>query len=98
MAVFGRAGMMRAKIVGLAASALLGAMATPAMAQTDEIQVYDASIATPGVFNPTWHNNYTPLGAKTPAFPGALVAEGSLTGVTDWFEAGAYLPLYSMTK
>jgi hypothetical protein len=27
-----------------------------ALAQTDEIQVYDAAIAEPGVFNLTWHN------------------------------------------
>lgn len=35
-------------------------------AQTDEIRVYDASIAAPGIFNLTWHNNYTPSGAGTP--------------------------------
>ncbi len=73
-----------------------------ALAQTDEIQVYNAEIAKPGVFNLTLHDNYTPDGAKTPAFPGAVVSNRSLNGVpewaygvTPWFEAGLYLPLYS---
>src|SRR5579864_5765104 len=74
-------------------------------AQTDEIQVYDAAIAEKGKFNLTWHNNFTPAGLTTPAFPGALVADKSLNGVpewaygvTDWFEAGLYMPLYSIGK
>jgi hypothetical protein len=76
--------------------------AAVASAQTDEIQVYDAGIAEPGIFNLTWHNNFTPLGLKTPAFPGGLVNNRNLNGVTEWaygvnewFEAGLYLPLYS---
>jgi hypothetical protein len=74
-------------------------------AQTDEIQVYDGGLAPPGTFNLTLHNNYTPDGLTTPAFPGALVADKSLNGVpewaygvTGWFEAGLYLPLYSIGK
>jgi hypothetical protein len=74
-------------------------------AQTDEIQVYDGSLAAPGVLNLTLHNNYTPDGVKTPEFPGAIVSDKSLNGVpewaygvTDWFEAGLYLPLYSIDK
>jgi len=76
-----------------------------AFAVGDEIQVYDGSLAAPGIFNLTWHNNYTPDGAKTPEFPGAIVSDKSLNGVpewaygvTDWFEAGLYLPLYSIDK
>jgi len=75
----------------------------PATAQTDEIQVYNAEIAEPGVLNLTLHNNYTPDGLRTPAFPGAVVSNQSLNGVpefaygvTKWFEAGLYLPLYSL--
>jgi hypothetical protein len=75
-----------------------------ALAQTDEIQVYDGAIAERGVFNLTWHNNFTPNGVKTPAFPGGLVNDKNLNGatewawgVTDWFEAGLYLPLYSIS-
>ena len=76
-----------------------------AFAQTDEIQVYDAEIAEKGKFNLMVHNNFTPDGLKAPAFPGALVSDKSLNGVpewaygvTDWFEAGLYLPLYSVSK
>src|ERR1019366_7315903 len=73
-------------------------------AQTDKIQVYDGEIAEPGIFNLTWHNNFTPNGLKTPGFPGGLVNNRNLNGVTewaygvnDWFEAGLYLPLYSVS-
>jgi hypothetical protein len=76
-----------------------------AFAQADEIQVYDAGLATTGTFNLTWHNNYTPAGGKNPAFPGGVVPDDSLNGVpewalgvTKWFEAGLYLPLYSYDK
>jgi hypothetical protein len=78
--------------------------AAPAPAQTDEIQVYDANIVAPGKFNLTLHDNYTPSGIKTPAFPGAIISDKSFNGVsewaygvTDWFEAGLYLPLYSIS-
>jgi hypothetical protein len=81
---------------------LLAGIAPNAAAQTDEIQVYDGKLADVGVVNLTWHNNYTPAGIQTPAFPGAVVADKSFNGVTEWafgvtpwFEAGLYLPLYS---
>jgi hypothetical protein len=81
------------------------AVPTLAHAQTDEIQVYDGGLAEVGVFNLTWHNNFTPIGVKTPAFPGAVTADKSWNGVpewaygvTEWFEAGLYLPLYSLDK
>ena len=85
--------------------ALLLCWARVAAAQTDEIQVYDASIVGTGTLNLTWHNNYTPSGNRSPQFPGGLVAEHSLNGVTEWaygvtewFEAGLYLPLYSVSR
>ena len=90
----------------LLVAATLYILAVPAVtfAQTDEIQVYDGAIAEPGVFNLTWHNNFTPKGMKSPAFPGGLVNNRNLNGVTewaygvtDWFEAGLYLPLYSIS-
>ena len=88
---------------GLLLLLLIAACGT-ALAQTDEIQVYDATIAPPGVFNLTLHDNYTPSGGMEPAFPGAIVPEHSLNGVpewaygvTPWMEAGLYLPLYSIT-
>jgi hypothetical protein len=82
-------------------------VATPVLvfAQTDEIQVYDANIAEVGKFNLMLHNNFTPSGLKTPAFPGAVISDRALVGVaewaygvTDWFEQGLYLPLYSYSK
>ena len=84
---------------------LLCLIAAPAtvFAQTDEIQVYDGALAAPGVFNLTLHNNFSPDGLKNPAFPGALISDNSLNGVpewalgvTNWFEAGLYMPLYSI--
>jgi hypothetical protein len=85
--------------------AVVLAVAPALFAQTDEIQVYDGSIAAPGVLNLTWHNNFTPDGQKTPAFPGGLIPDKSFNGVTewaygvtDWLEAGLYLPLYSISK
>ena len=89
------------------AAVLVAAAAIPvgAFAQTDEIQVYDAGIADVGVFNLTWHNNFIADGLKTPAFPAGLMPNHSLNGVTEWaygvtewFEAGLYLPLYSVAE
>jgi len=84
----------------------LAILATPvvSLAQTDEIQVYDANIAEKGKFNLMLHNNFTPVGLKEPAFPGAVESNHALVGVaewaygvTDWFEQGLYLPLYSFS-
>ena len=91
----------------LSALFLAAIVAVPrhAAAQTDEIQVYDGGLAAPGVFNLTWHNNFTPKGVDTVPFPGGVVADQSFNGVTewaygvtDWFEAGLYLPLYTHDK
>ncbi len=58
----------------------------------------------PGRFNLTLHDNYTLSGPKVAAYPGAVVPNHSLNGVpewaygvTDWFEAGLYMPLYSIS-
>jgi hypothetical protein len=73
-------------------------LAGPAKA-TDEIQVYNASIAAPGQFTIQQHLNYVPLGIKDPPFPGGLISNNSINGtpefaygVTDWWELGLYLP------
>jgi hypothetical protein len=85
--------------------AIVAGMPLRAIAQGDEIQVYDGGLAPVGVFNLTVHNNFTPNGIKTPAFPGAVTSDKSLNGVpewalgvTNWFEAGLYMPLYSIDK
>ena len=95
---------MRAPLI-LLAPLVLVLVAVPHMvsAQTDEIQVYDGGLAARGKFNLTLHTNFTPKGLTTPAFAGAFVPNKSLNGVpewaygvTAWFEAGLYLPLYSI--
>ena len=89
----------------LAAILLFIGFASRCAAQTDEIQVYDATIAPTGAFNLTLHNNYTPSGSSTPAFQGGIAPDKSLNGVAEWaygvlpwFEAGLYFPLYSLTR
>ncbi|MEO7999311.1 MAG: hypothetical protein ABI852_17810 [Gemmatimonadaceae bacterium] len=92
--------------LSLAAMTLLALVAPRVIrAQADEIQVYQGGLAAPGVFNLTVHTNFTPNGLKVPAFPGAVTSDHSLNGVpefaygvTRWFEAGLYLPLYSVDK
>jgi hypothetical protein len=98
--------MARAKIaqMGWLLAGLIAA-SPAARAQTDEIEVYDAEITAVGRFNLTWHNNYTPVGREQPAFPGGIVPNHALNGVpewaygvTEWFEAGLYLPVYTLTS
>jgi hypothetical protein len=95
-------GILRAFVLIVSATSVSSAIA---FGQTDEIQVYDAVIAEPGVFNLTWHNNFIADGVRMPAFPGGLIPDKSFNGVTewaygvtDWFEAGLYLPLYSVSQ
>lgn len=80
---------------------MLGA-ATCAFAQTDEIQVYDANIADPGVWNLMVHTNYTPIGRKTGDFVGSIIPDHSVNGAVEWaygvkpwFEQGLYMPVWS---
>jgi len=82
----------------LAGTALPAALTQPANA-TDEIQVYNASIAAPGQFTIQQHLNYVPQGVNDPPFPGGLISNNSINGtpefaygVTDWWEVGLYLP------
>ena len=93
--------LLRAALAGWLYFGLL----TNACSQTDEIQVYDAEIAAPGAVSLAVHTNYTPSGSRSPAFPGGLIPNRSLNGVaewaygvTGWFEAGLYLPLYSVSS
>ena len=95
---------MRTVIACLVLAGLLTA-APAARAQTDEIEVYDAEITAVGRFNLTWHNNFTPAGREQPAFAGGIVPNHALNGVpewaygvTEWFEAGLYLPVYTLTS
>ena len=91
-------------IANVAAGGIAWLIAAGAFAQTDEIQVYDATINAPGQFSLELHNNYTPIGRKQPDFEGGITPNHTLNGVpewaygvTDWLELGLYLPLYSWT-
>ncbi len=82
--------------------ALLGSL--PAMAQTDEIEVYDASIVAVGRAQLTVHGNYTPDGLKQPSFIGGVTPNHSTNGTfelaygaADFWELGLYLPVYTVT-
>jgi hypothetical protein len=93
------------RTLAVAVVALILTVPSLAVAQTDEIQVYDGGLAPVGVFNLTLHNNFTPNGLKDQAFAGSNTSDKSLNGVpewaygvTDWFEAGLYMPLYSVDK
>jgi hypothetical protein len=80
-------------------------LAVASHAQTDEIQVYDGTIADEGQFEVEFHNNYTPIGRKSADYPHGVVPDHALNGVpefsygvTEWFEAGLYLPVYTITR
>lgn len=84
---------------------LLAAWPLAAQAQTDEIQVYDAEIVAPGHFEVTLHNNFAPNGLTQPRFPGATISNHSWNGtletaygVRDWWEIGAYVPVYTVSQ
>lgn len=86
-------------------AALVLAAPVRAFAQADEIQVYDGGLAPVGVFNLTVHDNFTPKGIDRAAFPGGVTPDRSFNGVpewalgvTNWFEAGLYMPLYTYDK
>jgi hypothetical protein len=91
--------MMRAcAVLGM----VLAVAPAAALAQTDEIQVYDAEILAPGKVNVMLHSNFTPIGRKSPDFPGGIIPDDSVNGalewaygVRPWFEQGVYFPVYT---
>ena len=92
-------------LVWLIALCVVALPVSSAHAQTDEIQVYTGELAAPREFSLTLHGNYTPQGRTTADFVGGVVPQGSVNGavewaygVSDWFEAGAYFPVYSVTR
>ena len=83
--------------------AILVATAPAVLAQTDEIQVYDAAIEQQGKFNVMIHSNFTPIGRKDPDFTGGIIPDDSVNGAVEWaygvrpwFEQGLYLPVYTV--
>lgn len=94
-----------ARALACLALSCLSALPERAHAQGDEIQVYTGELAAPRELSLTVHANYTPRGIRTAAFPGGVVPEGSVNGafewaygVTEWFEAGLYMPVYTITR
>lgn len=66
---------------------------------TDEIQVYNASIAPLHTFTLQQHLNYVWNGSSTPDFDGGFASHRTLNGtpelaygVTNWYEIGLYAP------
>nr|WP_294557351.1 hypothetical protein [uncultured Rhodopila sp.] len=85
-------------------SAVILTAASPlaARAQTDEIRVYGAEIAERGHVDAALHNDYAPDGLRQPAFPGGTISNHSWNGaletadgMTDWWELGVYMPVYT---
>ena len=65
----------------------------------DEIQVYNAGIAAIGQWTYEQHLNYAAMGQTVPEVPGGLHSNHALQGtpefaygLTEWWEAGFYLP------
>jgi hypothetical protein len=65
----------------------------------DEIQVYNAEIAAIGQWTYEQHLNYAAVGQSQPEVPGGFSSNHALQGtpefaygLTDWWEAGFYLP------
>ncbi|MFY9895487.1 MAG: hypothetical protein WAK63_15305 [Xanthobacteraceae bacterium] len=94
---FGAAG-----VVAAAAAVVFMMAARPAYAVDqvhDEIQVYNAEIAGVGQWTYEQHLNYAAVGQMQPEFPGGFISNHGLQGtpefaygMTNWWEAGFYLP------
>lgn len=82
---------------------VLCAMAQPALAAPEEVQVYMDEMDKPGHFGLDTHINYVPDGTLTDDYPGQqqslhrmrITPEFSY-GITPNFEAGLYLPLATL--
>lgn len=89
----------------LIAVILAGVVPRTIAAQTDEIQVYTGEVLAPGAASLTFHSNYTANGRMVAAFAGGVVPDHAVNGafewaygVSEWFEAGLYLPVYTITR
>jgi hypothetical protein len=100
----GKGGMeiLRSLWTGVMVAMVLTLTPWVALAQTDEIQVYDGEIMAPGKVNVMLHSNFTPIGHKTQEFPGGIIPDNSVNGAVEWafgvkpwFEQGLYLPVFT---
>ena len=90
--------LLPARLLGLLIATAIQFATIPARA-TDEIQVYNASIAPLHTFTLQQHLNYVWQGGTTPDFDGGFASNRTLNGtpelaygVTDWYEIGLYAP------
>ena len=67
------------RVLAMMAVVLIGS-AGRAVAQTDEIQVYDAEIEELGKFNVMVHSNFAPIGRTRPDLPGRDHSQPRITG------------------
>ncbi len=91
-----------AGVMAAGAAAVFIMTAQPALAVDqvhDEIQVYNAEIAGVGQWTYEQHLNYAAVGQMQPEFPGGFISNHGLQGtpefaygMTNWWEAGFYLP------
>src|SRR6202166_208760 len=91
-----------AALVAAATAVIFMITSQPALAVDqvhDEIQVYNAEIAEVGQWTYQQHLNYAAVGQTQPEVPGGFSSNRSLQGtpefaygITDWWEAGFYLP------
>ncbi len=91
-----------AGVVAIGAVTLFMIAARPAFAADqvhDEIQLYNAEIAEVGQWTYEQHLNYAAVGQTQPEFPGGFTSNHGLQGtaefaygMTNWWEAGFYLP------
>lgn len=90
-------------VLALCAGFAVFALAGPARAADEEIQVYMDEMGKPGQFGLDIHNNYTLSGSTVPDDPGAQIAAHRYRmtpefsyGLTPNIELGAYLPLTTL--
>jgi hypothetical protein len=81
-----------------AAGGIAWLLAAGAYAQTDEIQVYDATINAPGQFSLELHNNYTPIGRKQSDFEGGITTEQGQTALRPLFARRRESKPWSLTE
>lgn len=91
-----------ARLVAAGAAAVFMMTTRPVLAVDqvhDEIQVYNAEIAEVGQWTYEQHLNFAAVGQTQPEFPGGFTSNHALQGtpefaygLTNWWEAGFYLP------
>jgi hypothetical protein len=102
MVGFAAAPLLSRRFIAAGTTAVLMVTSQPASAVDqvhDEIQVYNADIAEVGQWTYQQHLNFAPIGQRVPEFPGCFTSNHGLQGtpefaygITNWWEAGFYLP------